>query len=934
MPLLPAPRCRKFPQIIRHLNPGKSLGFGIWLAAMIAITTLLIQRSPNILLNQFSATSKKPARVLVNTTCGLGLEFEDLEFLSVELVVGHFRVCLKPEIHRGHLRLLTSMISNLSLKTPAGSEHPLDSSTPSIHPSLIFGWLRNLIHSRGHLELSNSSFEFSNNLTIQVESLELETMDNGSMKLSGVLAVNDSGPIDITTQTTLSSDLISLSTIEIHGSKIQLSLLDRFIDQRYSQYQGALISSFHLVATGQISPDKIVFKAQRVFLTTDLGQASAKADLTMIPDNFSYKIDIMTENLSRGILGVIPENVMGSETYQWLALNLHYASCSQGNIVIAGSNAEINSLSVSLNCQDVSMGIDKHWPELMAQNVTVLVTKNSLNITSPSVKLGELIATNIHVSLSDFTQRDIILGVKAKLRQPIQEIIPALSSTPFSDLARKINRLPWRASGVLLGQLSLGIPLAKSGEPNVAFVGEVIHGQLSAKSELLPETDALSAKIKLSKKVLSLTEIAGRLRWSQGLNDSVEMKLNGRGLVDLKSDDSTYNFGFEVVPGSINADSGALGQFVANVLDAGSASIDGNLRQLRASSVMNGHIHSDFQLMFDSLQWGAIISTEHPQQIEIGLVKFDIPSARGVVNLTKQDSIKAEFSQITLPDLFPSFAKKDSFKADQFISESSKPLDPRDFPGIDLTVKKLFFGWRELGETKIKIEKVIDGLQLKRFAIEQGPCSQFNTTGSWLISSNGSSVVNIFGELYCRDVGRSFRMLQAPALVQGFKGGLKYHFSWNAPSKNSLDMIKIDTTGTFANGKILMAKQGLLKAIDLLTLNFKKDASNHVQIKELKFETTKVGPISDIQRILITSPGYTLKLNGNYNFNTEIIDADVEVRVKVYEMLTKAAELAVNPLFADQILDGQIDRDFDALDNMTKYSFKLQRKLSNDGLKL
>lgn len=508
---------------------------------------------------------------------------------------------------------------------------------------------------------------------------------------------------------------------------------------------------------------------------------------------------------------------MGDEVYGWLSDKLLKITCGSGTAAINGINTELSKLAVDLNCQDVNLNFAGGWPTLKSPQVLIHIAKDSLSIESESVILGGIRCEDVGVSIPSFADANTRMHVKGALSQNLRTLIPALDETPFASITKTVNKLPWHTEGQLEGVLEIQLRLNNSEKIDVKFNGDLIGGALHGKSNLVPLVENISAIISFADDRLVVTQIQGDARWVQKEEKFAAFKFRGEGGLTINPGATSYEFGLSLVPDSLRISSRNLSKFIDDTIDDASIFFAGNDQELRISGVVNKSTYLDSRLQISDGQWGLACWTKKPLTVMLGQARFDTPWADGVIKIESPSDLKGVFAHLTLPD----FGIWDDMESGSLSKTAvhSEVIDPRFLPGVSLSVGKLWLGLREIGQISIELAKVPSGLELKRFSIEQGPCSQFNATGTWQVTANGEARLGMNGRVFCRDVGRSLKKLRASTSVRGFTGGFDYQLSWMNPSSHNADELRINIDGMFSEGQVLYVKSGLLKAVELITLN-------------------------------------------------------------------------------------------------------------------
>ena len=148
------------------------------------------------------------------------------------------------------------------------------------------------------------------------------------------------------------------------------------------------------------------------------------------------------------------------------------------------------------------------------------------------------------------------------------------------------------------------------------------------------------------------------------------------------------------------------------------------------------------------------------------------------------------------------------------------------------------------------------------------------------------------------------------------------------PSSHNADELRINIDGMFSEGQVLYVKSGLLKAVELITLNVSDIQSDNLRVRSLKFKANIMGPQATITDVQIMYSDFVIDSDGVYNLETKELDASVAVRFRVTAVLKKIIYAAANPLYAREILSAGSGNEIGMLDEATEYSFGIKRNLS------
>jgi hypothetical protein len=900
---------------------------------VLAVSLLSIFRRPAILLNQWGLTTDSPTSIHHGPDCLVGVQLENVGTKTGHFILESLKACLNPSLRNGRLSLIAIQASTADIKL--SQDDFGTSSVPQLNnvTRRVYEAIRNLMFINADVNLQNVYISLTQDLKVKIKQLQLSSQGRNDTNLSATLAVNESQDITLSITASKAAHSKLMGTLAVSGENLSVKVPASFIHESYLKSNQPTVDSIDMRAEAELSPESLLIKISKFDVDSGYVKASGTSELVLNQSEFNYTVAAKAQNANKNVIGIIPESVMGSETYSWIAANIHHATCAYSTVNLAADTTSLTHLSIDLECQDTSLGMSAEWPELTAKNMHVNITKSSVSVSAPEANIGNLNVHDVVVRVPEFKNASPRLVVNAAISQNLIEILPALTLTPLSSITGIFEKTPWDISGLLTGNLDMTIPLTPQEKKRIAFNGKVQNGSLRSKSGVTPSAEDVKVDFAYVNDRLEVSDIAGKISWSLGVNHSADLKIAGRGHATfVTSSHQNYLFDFNVIPQSVSIDSDALNQFIGNTLDSGNVRISGDQDDFNLFATLNNNVHTALKWKLETGRWGAVTFGDKPQIVAIDTVVFDMPWAIGEIDLSNQDQYVARFQTITFPDLIATLNTPESSTTPVIVDKNIVPsFDPRSIPGMDVIIKNVKLGWRELGSARIKTTKVSKGLRLDQLSIEQGPCSHFNSTGHWLVSEKTpqASHLDVKGNLYCRDVGRSFRMLKAPSVVNGFQGQLAYRLTWENPSSSTFDNLNVTTNGEFTGGRILMAKSGLLKAVEVITLNIRDNDKQGVYINKIQFNSKQIGYLSRLEKVNITTPSYNLHLTGNYHTGTKKIKAAVDLKLKLSGLIGKSAMVAVNPLYAKDVLSADNPMEIEKLDNMTKYSFNYEQDLSN-----
>jgi uncharacterized protein YhdP len=275
--------------------------------------------------------------------------------------------------------------------------------------------------------------------------------------------------------------------------------------------------------------------------------------------------------------------------------------------------------------------------------------------------------------------------------------------------------------------------------------------------------------------------------------------------------------------------------------------------------------------------------------------------------------------------------------------QAKKPLSPKVFPSIDLSINDFRYGDRAIGKFILKASSISDGLNLDQLQIISGNF-QLDSTGKW-VQLNGSSKSSLNGKCSSKDVGKAFKQLRLTESVESGNGVVNFALEWLGPFYDfDLPSLTGNLSINIGKGRIVNlsssteAEMGLGRLLNILslqtlprrlTLDFSDLVKNGFSFDVLSGTLKLVKGDAFTQDTQLKGPVAQVSVKGRIGFAAKDFDMDMIVVPQLTSSLPLIATVAGGPVIgagvwlANQVIGGQVTK------AVASYVYKVKGSWSN-----
>ena len=254
--------------------------------------------------------------------------------------------------------------------------------------------------------------------------------------------------------------------------------------------------------------------------------------------------------------------------------------------------------------------------------------------------------------------------------------------------------------------------------------------------------------------------------------------------------------------------------------------------------------------------------------------------------------------------------------------DASIPLDPRELPPLDISVKQLKWdNWR-LARLGIRTQPSEDGLTVTAFTARQ-QSMRMSGNGHWRVDDPANlSLQSTTLDLTATfdDIGRAVEALGGGKTFGGGNGEVALALAWKAPAyQPDLELLTGELLMTGRNGRILTVEPGAGKILGLfalqslprrLTLDFRDIVESGLEYTSVSGSFAIAGGRAVTHGTMLSGPVAEVLIQGQTDFVHQLYDQTIDVLPRVsgalpiLGALSGGPAVAVTAIVADSILKG------------------------------
>jgi len=252
----------------------------------------------------------------------------------------------------------------------------------------------------------------------------------------------------------------------------------------------------------------------------------------------------------------------------------------------------------------------------------------------------------------------------------------------------------------------------------------------------------------------------------------------------------------------------------------------------------------------------------------------------------------------------------------------SLPLDPRELPPFDISIKQLKWdNWR-LSRVGVRTEPAEDGLLIKALTARQ-KSMRLSGNGHWrVIDSENPAVQSTNVDLTASfdDIGGAIDALGGGRSFGEGKGEVAVALQWQAPAyQPDLELLTGELLMTWRNGRILTVEPGAGRILGLfalqllprrLTLDFRDIVKTGLEYSSLSGSFSIADGKASTRGLVLTGPVAEVLIQGETDFVEQQYDQTIDVLPRVsgalplLGVLSGGPAVGVTAIVADSILKG------------------------------
>jgi uncharacterized protein (TIGR02099 family) len=286
---------------------------------------------------------------------------------------------------------------------------------------------------------------------------------------------------------------------------------------------------------------------------------------------------------------------------------------------------------------------------------------------------------------------------------------------------------------------------------------------------------------------------------------------------------------------------------------------------------------------------------EHSKSTWVGEVSSPIITGRYEIpdSLDGDNKISLDLESLRLPPV-----------GEQINSNKKLPVNPTDFPNIDINSKELLIGESQLGKLRLQLRQKSKGVVIQLLSLKSAR-DDFNAKGTWEVN-DGQSLTGLNGKLSSKSLGSLLKDTELTSKLKGAPVEVNFDLNWPGEPQN-FSKEHLSGYGDIKSGKgrLLDVEPGVGRIFGLLSLStlqrrLQFDFSDLVQ-KGLSFDKVKgrftmLDGKAETNRFYLESPSSRLDFQGNVNLADETLDQLITVTPKTTESLPLAGAIAGGPL--------------------------------------
>ena len=252
----------------------------------------------------------------------------------------------------------------------------------------------------------------------------------------------------------------------------------------------------------------------------------------------------------------------------------------------------------------------------------------------------------------------------------------------------------------------------------------------------------------------------------------------------------------------------------------------------------------------------------------------------------------------------------------------SLPLDPRELPPFDISIKQLSWdNWR-LSRVGLRTEPTEDGLAIKALTAHQHSM-RLSGNGRWRVNDPSnlalqSTTLDLTASF--DDIGRAIYALTGGQSFGEGNGEVAIALEWQAPAyQPDLELLTGELLMTWRNGRILTVEPGAGRILGLfalqsiprrLALDFRDMVTTGLEYTTLNGSFSIANGRASTRGLMLSGPVAEVFIQGETDFVDELYDQTIDVLPRVSGALPLLGVLSGGPaggvtaLVADSILKG------------------------------
>jgi len=298
-----------------------------------------------------------------------------------------------------------------------------------------------------------------------------------------------------------------------------------------------------------------------------------------------------------------------------------------------------------------------------------------------------------------------------------------------------------------------------------------------------------------------------------------------------------------------------------------------------------------FETTFDNI----FVTGEHKKSAWLGEIsspvitgRYDIPD-----RLDGENKISLNLDSLRLPPI-----------GEQLNGDKKSPVNPTDFPNIDINSKALLIGESRLGKLTLQLRQKSKGVIIKLLTLTSAR-DNFKAQGAWELKG-GQSLTGLSGKLSSESLGSLLKETELTDKLNGAPVEIDFDLNWpGEPQDFSKEHLNGYGEIKSGQGRLLEVEPGIGRIFGLLSLNtlqrrLQFDFSDLVE-KGLSFDKAKgrftvLDGKAQTTRFYLESPSARLDFQGHVNLADETLDQLITVTPKTTESLPLAGVIAGGPL--------------------------------------